>query len=73
MLELLDKKGLKRGLSETPLEFAERSNIPAVLEITAIYMKVRYGNRELTSHLLKEIKARLYLIREDSSGKAQRN
>jgi hypothetical protein len=73
MLKLLDKRGLKRRLSETPLEFAERSNIPAVLEITAIYLKVRYGNRELTPDLLKEVKEGLYLIGEGSSGKAQHN
>ena len=73
MLKLLDKRGLKRRLSETPSEFAERSNIPAVLEITAIYLKVRYGNRELTPDLLKEVKEGLYLIGEGSSGKAQHN
>ena len=73
MLKLLGQRGLKRRLSETPSEFAERSNIPAVLEITAIYLKVRYGNRELTPHLLKKVKEGLYLIEYGSYGNAQRN
>ncbi|MFQ5587085.1 MAG: DUF3488 and DUF4129 domain-containing transglutaminase family protein, partial [Thermodesulfobacteriota bacterium] len=62
MLDILEKRGLKREPSETPLEFARRCEVPAVLDITTIYLRVRYGRMAITPHLLREIREGLHLI-----------
>ncbi|MEE8185591.1 MAG: DUF4129 domain-containing protein, partial [Thermodesulfobacteriota bacterium] len=63
MIDILKKKGFVRKPSETPFEFAKRCGNPAVLDITIIYTRVRFGNRYLTSGILKEVKNRLQVIR----------
>jgi transglutaminase-like putative cysteine protease len=63
MMDMLKKKGFVRKLSETPFEFAKRCSSPAVLDITIIYTKIRFGNSGLTPGVLKEVKNRLQIVK----------
>jgi hypothetical protein len=48
LIEVLRARGLQRGPSETPLEFALATNLPEAVAITEQYQKVRFGERELS-------------------------
>jgi protein-glutamine gamma-glutamyltransferase len=49
LLTVLEKRGLKRGPGQTPLEFAESTELSAILYATSLYNRVRYGGHSLTS------------------------
>lgn len=72
LLALLKKRSLTRSLSETPMEFALRTNIREVVEVTKIYEKIRYGGRPLTAADAKDTKRLLTAIREHSKENAAR-
>lgn len=43
LLRMLDKKGIKKPIGKTPLEFAMELNRKDVEDITELYSKIRYG------------------------------
>lgn len=53
MLSILEKKGIRRNKSETPLEFAKRCNINEVKKITNNYIDTRYRNRETDNSFIE--------------------
>ncbi len=64
MLHILEKRGLTRRDSETPMEFAGRTADPVVKKLTRIFQLERYGGARLGSEDLKRIKALLKELKE---------
>lgn len=65
MLRTLERAGHKRAIYQTPAEYAEQLQMPAVTEITNLYQRVRFGDWLLgddeiarVSLLLRELKKR---------------
>jgi hypothetical protein len=55
MTQVLAGRGLRRGVDETPLEFAGATGLADVLRITRAYNRVRYGSQALSAAELAEI------------------
>lgn len=55
MLRVMEKKGLKRGIGETPFEFALRAKDPLVDEITLAFNDERYGGKTLDAAGMEKI------------------
>lgn len=64
MGRLLEKHGLSRDPSQTPLEFASDVGMPEVISITDAYNRVRFGMIELKSQEMDKITRELEAIRE---------
>ena len=57
LIALLEKRGVKRELDQTPLEFAMAVSVPDALRITQAYNRVRFGAENLSARELNEIEA----------------
>ena len=55
LIALLEKRGLKRELSQTPLEFASSVAMNEARAITNAYNRVRYGEEKLSASERKRI------------------
>ena len=55
MIAALNKKGLRRASSQTPLEFAFTINQPEAVKITEAYNRVRFGAENLAHNEAREI------------------
>lgn len=64
MLRTMEKKGLKRGVGETPFEFAIRANDPLVDEITLAFHEERYGEKTLDAARMEKIRSALERLRK---------
>lgn len=59
MLDLLAKRGIRRNPEQTPREFAESLSIPAVIALTNIYERLRFGGGKLNSPEITSIESQL--------------
>ena len=57
LLNLLERRGIKRNPDLTPLEFASSVELPAAMMITRAYNRVRFGGESLSLTERKEIEA----------------
>ncbi len=57
MIIALDRKGYKRELSQTPLEFALSLNMSEAVKITEHYNRVRFGEKSLNGDEQNEIES----------------
>jgi protein-glutamine gamma-glutamyltransferase len=57
MIIALDRKGYKRELSQTPLEFALSLNMSEAVKITEHYNRVRFGEKNLSGDERDEIES----------------
>ncbi len=55
MSRLLEERGLRRAISQTPLEFASATGIAQVEMITREYHRVRFGERHLSADELAKV------------------
>ncbi len=55
MLDVLQKKGLRKEPFETPREFARKSGVPEVLDITEAFEKNRYGSKAVNEEHVKTL------------------
>ncbi|HKS30670.1 MAG TPA: DUF3488 and transglutaminase-like domain-containing protein [Pyrinomonadaceae bacterium] len=55
MTQALARRGLRRSVDETPLEFAGATGMTDVLRITRAYNRVRYGSQALSAAELAEV------------------
>ncbi len=69
MLSLLDRRGLKRKESETPLEFAKRCHMEKVDELTEFYINIRFGHRSEDKGLNNEANNLLKELKKETQGK----
>jgi len=60
LIALLEKRGAKRPLHQTPLEFASLVGISEALAITQAYNRVRYGAEKLSASERKRIEELLF-------------
>lgn len=78
MLQILQKKGIKKPGHLTPLEFAQQIAIlnpqaySAAQQLTAAYYKCRYGNAELADSQRKTIKSLLGHLKESDFSKLRK-
>jgi protein-glutamine gamma-glutamyltransferase len=77
MLQLLNKRGFVRKVSETPLEFVTRISSelenPIPFQLTTIYYHNRFGNFPLEESQLSQIYAGLRELRKALSGRLARH
>jgi protein-glutamine gamma-glutamyltransferase len=66
MIIALDRKGYKRELSQTPLEFALSLNMSEAVKITEHYNRVRFGEKSLSGDEQNEIESWLISLEEFS-------
>jgi hypothetical protein len=66
MIIALDRKGYKRELSQTPLEFALALEMPEAVKITEHYNRVRFGEKSLNDDEKSEIESWLISLEESS-------
>jgi transglutaminase-like putative cysteine protease len=66
MTKTLAARGLKRSAGETPLEFAEATDLPEALKITRAYNRVRFGEENLSATEKTQIED--WLKRMEGSG-----
>lgn len=64
MTAILKRKGIERGLGETPAEFAKRLDFPEVYEMTALHEAQRYGARTLEQDELARLEKGLREIKK---------
>lgn len=55
MMRIMDKRGISRGVGETPSEFAKRANDPLVSEITDAFNNEHYGERKIDENGIKKL------------------
>lgn len=67
LLDLLERKGLKRKAGETPAEFAQRVSpllgSPLPVQLTHLYYRTRYGNLPMAPAELESIRRSLRQLR----------
>lgn len=63
MLDALEKQGFVKKENETPLEFAQRTGNPLVVNLTHAFNCVRYGNVKLSLSEIEKIKQLLCELR----------
>ncbi|MBI2411590.1 MAG: DUF3488 domain-containing protein [Deltaproteobacteria bacterium] len=66
MLRTLKRKGLSKGPTETPLEFAERTGIAEVKDITLALHIERYGGRNLNEAERRSVDAAMERLRRSA-------
>lgn len=59
LIKLLEKQGLRRASSQTPLEFAASLDLGEARAITIAYNRVRYGAEQLSASERKQIESLL--------------
>ena len=63
MLRILEKKGIRRGKAETPMEFALRVGDPEVRAVTHAYEVERYGGRKLGGEEASRVRGQLETLK----------
>jgi len=66
LIEALERRGITRAASQTPLEFAAASGLPAAARITEVYNRVRYGGARLSPREQSQIAAWLDRLEQES-------
>jgi protein-glutamine gamma-glutamyltransferase len=64
LVAILAKSGSTRRASQTPMEFAEETGLREAVELTAIYHRIRFGERTLDRSTHERIKALLRDLRK---------
>jgi hypothetical protein len=62
LIKLLEKQGLRRASSQTPLEFAASVDLSEARAITNAYNRVRYGEEQLSASERKQIESLLFQL-----------
>ena len=65
MQKVLTARGFTRAPHQTPLEFAVALNMPEVVSITEKYNRVRFGEKNLSSHEAEEIEEWLVSLEKE--------
>lgn len=68
MLSVLEKKGFRLNIGETPLEFAVRTGAPIVLDVTRAFQEERYGGITPGPGELASIRAKIEEMKSEAFG-----
>lgn len=69
MTRTLAARGLQRSAGETPLEFAQATELPEALKITRAYNRVRFGEQNLSATEAAQIEEWLKRMEGNENGK----